>query len=146
MIPDELIQRISQQDVVALPDWRVAEILNSPDTTLPIITEWKKTELGFGSVLSALGINEGSDVLDNLFSIPQMKWAFKVLEQGNLDISLSVTRQQIQQLSDPPLNLLTSEQVDSILNLSKSERFPSWSEYHNIYVDARIIGIARGGF
>jgi hypothetical protein len=35
-----LEERLQKDDVKDLPDWAAAEVLNAPDSSLPIITFW----------------------------------------------------------------------------------------------------------
>jgi len=148
MSDDTLKTRIEQPDLIDLPDWQVANILNSPDTSLPVIVEYRKTSIGYGGVLELLGANEGAAFLNSLEllgqNIPSIKWAMRIIDRGALDISSSMTRAQLQAAIGPPLNLLTQSQVDAIISVSKRERHPSWAEYHQIEVTARTVGLVRG--
>lgn len=139
--------RISQDDVKDLPDWQVANILNSPDPSLPIITEWEKTSIGIGTILDILGPVEGSIFLDNVSlagtSNSILKWGMKILESSNLDISLQSTRDSLTTLKNN--GVLTDSQLDALFSISRRQRCPSWSEYHGVEVTARTVGLARGG-
>jgi len=149
MTTNILKDRVEQQDLIDLPDWQVSEILNSPDTSLPIIIEYKETSIGYGSILEVLGAEEGAEFLDSLenlsTTVPIIKWAMQIIDKSLLDLSSSITRTQLQTIVDPPLNLLTQSQVDAIIALSKRERYPSWAEYNQIEVTAKAVGLARGG-
>jgi hypothetical protein len=144
-----LQQKITESDLIDLPEWKVAEILNSPDTTLPAITQWNTTRIGYGEILRILGAEGGAAFLNSLEQIGQnytpIKWAMRILERGVFDISNEIARQQIIASTQPPLNLLTSQQAEDILSISRTQRHPSWAEYHNIEVTARTVGLARGG-
>ena len=65
------------------------------------------------------------------------------METGKLDIGLESTRAQIDDLVTA--GALTAAQRDALFALSKTERYPSWAEANNTFVDARAVGIARGG-
>lgn len=144
-----LQQKVTEPDLIDLPDWQVAEILNQPDTSLPAITQWNTTRIGFGEVMHILGAEGGAAFLNSLEQIGQnyapIKWAMRILERGVFDISNETARQQIMASTQPPLNLLTPQQADDILSISRNLRHPSWAEYHNIEVTARTVGLARGG-
>jgi hypothetical protein len=144
-----LQQKITESDLIDLPDWKVAEILNSPDVSLPAITQWNTTSIGFGDIMTILGAEEGAIFLDSLENLGQtysrIKYAMKILEQGIFDISNEIARQQIIIVTQPPLSLLTSKQAEDILSTSRSQKHPSWAEYHNIEVTARTVGLAKGG-
>lgn len=139
--------RLSQDDVKDLPDWQVANILNSPDPSLPIITEWEKTSIGIGTILDILGPTEGSIFLDTVSSAANsnsiLKWGMKILENSNLDISLQSTRDSLTILKNN--GMITDSQLDALFSVSRRQRYPSWSEYHGIEVTARTVGLARGG-
>jgi len=143
-----LQEKVLESELIDLPDWKVAELLNSPDISLPIIIEWEKTNIGFGIILLTLGLNEGVTFLDQLSSLSSnnssIKWLLKIMELESLDLSNSVIREQIIGLSQPQINILTNEQLEKLLSISKRSRHPSWSEYNNIVVNSRTVGLARG--
>jgi len=140
-----LTERLSSPDMQGLPDWEAANKLNQSDATLPVIIEWKTTSIGPGSIMDALGPTEGAALLDVIKAStdPVMRWGLQVVETGKLDIGLASTRAQIDALV--AAGALTSDQRDTLFALSKTERHPSWSEANNVFVDARQVGIARGG-
>jgi hypothetical protein len=144
-----LQQKATEPNLIDLPEWKVAEILNSPDTSLPIITQWNTTSIGFGDILTILGVEEGANFLDSLENLgqtyPPMKYAMQILEHSLFDVSNEIARQQIIAITQPPLNLLTLQQAEDILSISRVERHPSWAEYYNIEVTARTVGLAKGG-
>lgn len=61
------------------------------------------TPIGFGRVLDALGPVDGATVLDTLEAIKAgnapLKWAWYLLERGELDIALDSVRGQIDMLA-----------------------------------------------
>ena len=140
-----LTERLSSPDMQGLPDWEAANKLNQSDATLPVIIEWKTTSIGPGSIMDALGPTEGAALLDVIKAStdPVMRWGLQVVETGKLDIGLASTRAQIDALV--AAGALTSDQRNTLFALSKTERHPSWSEANNVFVDARQVGIARGG-
>jgi hypothetical protein len=141
-----LIDRLLQPDVATLPDWQAAEVLNAPDQTLPVVVEWKQTAVGIGLVMNALGPQDGAALLEALSSMennnPLLRWGLRALQQNGLDFSLVSTRNQIEALVAD--GLLTPAQRDALFSMSRRERYPSWSEFHGIAVDARAVGLARG--
>jgi hypothetical protein len=142
-----LIERLEQDDVKDLPDWEAAEVLNAPDPSLPIITFWEPTRIGVGQIMTTLGATEGADLLDQLVVAAEqdavIRWGLKVMEGNGLDLSLQTTREQVSGLVTA--GFITEAQKESLFSLSKRERFPSWSEANNTFVDARAVGLARGG-
>jgi hypothetical protein len=148
-MPDiaDLINRLAQDDVANMPDWAAAEVLNAPDPTLPIVVTWEPTKTSIGGVMDALGPQGGAALLDALASMatdnPTLRWGLRALEQNGLDFSLASTRSQIDALVLG--DVMTEAQRDALFALSRRERHPSWAEFHGITVDARTVGLARGG-
>jgi hypothetical protein len=140
-----LAERLAEPDMQGIPDWQAATVLNAPDTSLPVIVDWQTTYVGPGSIMAALGPTEGAALLDTIKAStdPVMRWGLQVVETGKLDIGLASTRAQIDALV--VAGTLTSAQRDILFALSKTERYPSWAEFNNTFVDARSVGIARGG-
>ena len=140
-----LAERLAEPDMQGIPDWQAATVLNAPDTSLPVIVDWQTTYVGPGSIMAALGLTEGAALLDTIKAStdPVMRWGLQVVETGKLDIGLASTRAQIDALV--VAGALTSAQRDTLFALSKTERYPSWAEFNNTFVDARSVGIARGG-
>lgn len=140
-----LAERLAEPDMQPLADWQAADKLNTPDPTLPVIVEWKTTNTGPGSIMDALGPSEGAALLDTIKAStdPVMRWGLQVVETGKLDIGLASTRSQLDALVTA--GVLTSAQRDTLFSLSRTERYPSWAEANDTFVDARAVGIARGG-
>jgi hypothetical protein len=144
-MPQSLIDRLAQPDMQGLSDWEAAIKLNAPDSSLPLVVEWKSTEVGPGSIMDALGPLDGATLLDTIKSStdPVMRWGLQVVETGKLNIGLASTRAQLETLVTA--GVLTTQQRDALFSLSKTERHPSWVEVNETSVDARTVGIARGG-
>lgn len=129
-----------------VPDWQAANILNQPDSTLPAVVSWEKTSIGPGTIMAVLGPQDGAALLNAIESSasdPVMKWGLRVIEAGNFDVSLPATRAQLDGLVTA--GVITAAQRTALFALSKRERYPSWAELNNTVVDARAVGIARGG-
>lgn len=143
---DALSDRLQQPDVVDLPDWEAANVLNAPDINLPVIVEWLPTQVGLGTVIATLGAEPGAIFLsqiENLGStVPIMKWGLEILRTSNFDLSDPVARQTIEDLVK--IGLITDFQKEKFFSISKRERHPSWAEANNIKVDDRAVGLARG--
>jgi hypothetical protein len=141
-----LALRLTQPDVASLPDWAAADVLNAPDITLPAVVSWERTDLGIGSIMDALGPQDGADLLDNVQALAPtsavLRWGFRALESSGVDLSLANARAQFEALT--AAGLMTAAQRDALFALSRRERHPSWAEFHNIKVDARAVGLARG--
>lgn len=92
-------------DIRALPQ----EVLAARDTQAIAAalsvgrTRLASTLIGFGRVLDALGPVDGATVLDTLEAIkasnPPLKWAWYLLERGELDVALASVRGQIDMLA-----------------------------------------------
>lgn len=140
-----LALRLTWPDVVDLPDWAAADVLNQPDEQQPVVVTWARTEVGVGTILDVLGPSAGANLLDVLknASDPVLRWGMHILERGMLDISLGSTQVQLQALTQA--GVLTEDQRTVLLALSRQERHPSWAEANGINVNARAVGLARGG-
>lgn len=145
MTAQTLEERVQEPDVIDLPDWQVAQILNTPDSTLTSIVSWKSTQTGIGTILDVLGPVEGAALLDVLEAStdPVMKWGMDVLRASSLDISKPSTQAVLDELVAQ--GILTQGQKETLLSISRTERYPSWAEWANTQVDARAVGLARGG-
>lgn len=69
-------------------------------------TEVRQTLGGIGTVLETLGPINGAALLDTLeamsASVPAVKWAFVLINRGELDFGSSATRTMIDQLVTDP--------------------------------------------
>lgn len=142
-----LADRLAQPDVASLPDWQAADILNAPDPSAQPIVEWAPTQLGVGSILAALGAAAGANLLTQIeagaATNAVLKWGLEILRSGNFDLSLQVTRDTIEGLMQA--GMITAAQRDAFFALSRRDRRPSWAEVNQIIVNAREVGLARGG-
>lgn len=142
-----LAERLAELDVASLPDWAAAAILNAPDTSLSAIEFWAETKIGIGSILDALGPTAGATFLDALEALaqttPVIKWGLELIRGPGLDLSRPSARSQLATLVAG--GILEQSQADALLALSRRTRYPSWAEANSIVVDARAVGLARGG-
>ena len=143
----ELSQRLSQPDLAGLPDWDAAARLNEPDPTLPAIEEWRQTAIGIGAIMDALGPSAGAQLLDALETLaetqPVIRWGLEMIRNDGVDLSRPSARSQLATLVAG--GIMTQSEADALLALSRTERHPSWAEAHGVAVDARAVGLARGG-
>jgi hypothetical protein len=144
-----LSDKVAESQFTGLPEWQVANLLNQPDNSLPVIVSWSETRLGIADVANAMGIDRATIALETLSTLAAtqaaIKWSMKVLGDKDLNLAYSSTRDFIGFLTQEPISLLTAEEANAILALSKKERYPSWAEYNNVAVDARAVSLARGG-
>jgi len=144
-----LSEKVSESQFTGLADWQIANLLNEPDSNLPVITIWAKTQLGIADIASVMGTNRAIATLEALSTLapsqPAIKWSMVVLGDKALNLAYPIARDFVLSLAQEPLTLLTTQEANAILALGKIERYPSWAEYNNIPVDARAVGLARGG-
>jgi len=142
-----LADRLAQPDLADLPDWQAAAALNQSDPTLPAIEAWEKTQIGIGSILDALGPTAGATFLDALEVLaettPVVRWGLELIRGSGLDLSRPSARAQLEVLVAG--RILQPEEGEALLALSRRTRHPSWAEANGVVVDARAVGLARGG-
>ena len=142
-----LADRLAQPDLAGLPDWQAAAALNEPDPALPAVETWEKTQLGIGSILDALGPTAGATFLDALEVLaettPVVRWGLELIRGSGLDLSRPSARAQLEVLVAG--RILQPAEGEALLALSRRTRHPSWAEANGVVVDARAVGLARGG-
>ena len=82
-----------------LPPGEIAALLNEPQT----VRVERMAELG--TPMKYLGAEDGAALLDQMETLaatnPTIKWGFKLLERGALDLSLDSTRAMLDALLPP---------------------------------------------
>lgn len=90
---------------------RVADLLNDPHRGGGFVNTTRL--IGIGTVLDTLGPQAGATVLDAVEALkaanPVVKWAWYLLEAGNLDVGLVSTQQQLDLLAQA--GAMTQEQA-----------------------------------
>ena len=99
-----------------LPDTQaIASLLSQGRTRL------EATPIGFGSVLIVLGAEAGPAFLDALSALrsenPTLKWAWTLLERGELDVSTNLVREQLDLFVLS--SMLTTEQAAALKALAE---------------------------
>lgn len=144
---DSLADRLSQSDLADLPDWQAADILNRPDPALPERVEVVSRSIGVGQILSVLGPDPGAAFLDSLAAAgaqrPALRYVVGMLERGELDAGSPLVRAEIEAMATA--QQITPEMAGALLLLGENRRQQSWAEANDIRVDARAVGLARGG-
>jgi hypothetical protein len=144
---ETLAERLARPDVASLPDWAAAASLNQPDATLPAVETWVETRIGIGSILDTLGPTAGANFLDALEVLaettPVVRWGLELIRGSGLDLSRPSARAQLEVLVAG--RILQPEEGEALLALSRRTRHPSWAEANGVVVDARAVGLARGG-
>jgi hypothetical protein len=147
---ETLAARIAQPDLAGLPEWRVAEILNEPDVSLPTIK----------------GPVDTKDVQE--FLLASGEWSAIVIAADSLDTPLQVRglaiamRDTIRQsgtirMEVPHIYTAVATAIDGLVAsglisaetrgvlLAMAERNQSWAGANGVTVTARTVGLARGG-
>jgi hypothetical protein len=92
-----LAQEIAKPEYAGMTDREIADAINAKTVRIPSLRL-----IGYGSVMSALGANDGAALLDALEGLAQgsspVKWALRLLDRGELDVGDPVTREQIDAL------------------------------------------------
>ena len=145
-----LNDRLLQPDLVALPDWRAAEILNAKDTSLA----WIAQPIQVRDVLyhlMAWGIYSQLQFLAKRGSDAGAELAIKVLaniEPATAPFStLDITKPEIIALFNAmgaaliQAGILTQAQFDFLWNLRMVPQ--SWAEVNGVEVTATTVGEAR---
>lgn len=142
-----LAARLAEQDMVGLSDSDAAARLNEPDPAFPPIESWVETKIGIGSILDTLGPTKGAQFLDTLEELakttPVIRWALELIRGSGLDLSRVSAHEQLLLLVD--WKVLEPSDADALFALSRRVTPVSWAEAHMMRVDARAVGIARGG-
>lgn len=147
---DVLAARIAQPDLVGLPEWRVAEILNAPDAFLPTVKGQVATNDAQELLLTT---GEWSAIViaaDNTGIPPQLR-ALAIAMRDTIRQS-DVIRMEVPQIYGAVATALgglvaaefiSAETRDALLAMAENQQ--SWAEANGIEVTARSVGLARGG-
>ena len=141
--------RINQSDLVNLPDWQIANILNEPDPALPLKRQpvntldsqvillqsgdWPKI------ILASDDTNLSSEIRGLAITLRDTIRQAPTIEAQKSEIYTAVS-QTLDALVF--LGLITNQSKVDLLALA--ERPQSWAEYNQIEVTARTVGLARG--
>lgn len=140
-----LAARLAERDMILLTDWEAADKLNQVDVTLPPETVWTATAWGLADFMDLLGIAEAAQFLNAAENYPSGPFILfcRLVEQGKFDMSRPSSRAIID--LSVKQGILTNDQATTILNASRLTKHPTWAAYHKVHVDARAVGLARGG-
>lgn len=113
-----LAQEIALPEYAGMADRQIADAINAK--TVKVLT---LRYIGYGSVMSSLGATAGGTLLNTLESLapstPSIKWALRLLDRGELDISDPVARGQIDALCAG--GVMTTEQRDALKALGETD-------------------------
>lgn len=160
---DVLAARVAQPDMHGLPEWRVAEILNAPDPSLPLVpVPFSCRSIAEPAVLTGelamlrLVARQGhipADVSPNGQAVP-------IPTQGLVAIGTLLDAVDRDLRVDPAVPgavggvvaMLTAIEAMGLLSaqtkaavLAATRQHPSWAEANGVEVTARTVGLARGG-
>ena len=147
-----LEERLQEEDVINLPDWRVAEILNTPDPNLVVQGKIPIWEIIYR--LQKWGVWGELQYQAYRGNDPPAKLCVSVLSalepgktpMANVDMSDSNSATMFQIMGNSLISggFLTYEQFSELLELRMVHI--SWSELNlGRHVTSREIGISRGG-
>jgi hypothetical protein len=141
-----LSQRVAAADLAGLPDWRVAELLNIPDPSLPEVVILEQTLLGPAGIMVALGPDNGTAVLTAIEAVaakdPKMRWVLHILQNRGVDTAHVLIRDGLDGLA--AASIITAAAAKTLKATAERRRFPSWAEHNQIEVTPRSVGLARG--
>ena len=130
--------RIAQPDMQGLGAESIVAALNAPDPSLPAVVELRPTRIGPGTIMGVLGATAGAALLDTLTALapqsPPIRWALRVIDRGELDLSVDKAREQIDTLAAG--SVMTAAQAAALKALAEHTRHRSWAEHCGITVDA----------
>jgi len=145
---DILAERIAQPDLATLPEWRVAEILNTPDPAFPLVRqavsrrdaqeillasgEWGKIER------TSLSNDVPVSLRDACINLRDTIRQSDTIRTENPAIFGAVS-QALEGLMQA--EFLSADTRDALLALT--ERRQSWAEYNRIEVTPQTVGAAR---
>lgn len=146
-----LAERLAQPDLAGLPDWRAAETLNAPDPTLPTrrvdvpTADARAVLLASGEWPKLVMTGErGSTAPTDLRGLCILVCDTLILTSV-LETSRPTRYAAVQSALDRLVaaGLIAAGTRDALLALA--ERPQSWAEANGVTVDARAVGLARGG-
>ncbi len=143
---EALAAKVSAPPLADLPDWRVAEVLNAPDLSLPPVVTLEQTLLGLAGVMTTLGPERGAAVLSAIetaaASDEVMRWVLYILKNRGVDTGHVFVRDGLDNLA--AASVMTVAEAEALKATAERQRFPSWAEHNGVEVTARSVGLARG--
>lgn len=145
-----LVDRISQPDLVDLPEWQVAEILNTPDPALPKVRRAVNKRDAQEILLASGEWAAVSLAADNPAAPAQLRAAcINLRDTIRMTETIAMNNPAIYASVDQVLTGLVAAEFLSAGTrealLALAERSQSWAEANGVTVTARSVGLARGG-
>jgi hypothetical protein len=148
-VPQILIDKVAEAQFVGFPDWEVATILNTVDETLPtkkvpvMTTDVRQVFLERqywpGIVLTAE--NTAADLsLRGLCITVRDSLNYTTIIETHKPASYDVVVTLLTALV--AANLIDATTKNDLLAMTNANQ--SWATYNQIYVDSRLVGLARG--
>jgi hypothetical protein len=140
-----LAERLQAQDMVLLSDSDASSKLNAADAALPGIERWTPTNWGMADFMDILGVEAAATFFAAAEQYTRGPFILfcRLVEQGRFDMSRPSSRELINLSVEN--GLLTDLQALKIFDTVRYVVHPSWAEHNKIHVDARAVGLARGG-
>jgi hypothetical protein len=145
-----LAARIAQPDLAGLPEWKVAEILNAPDDSLPKVRRSVNKRDAQEILLASGEWAQVYMVAENTAAPAQLRGAcINLRDTIRLTETIAMDNPAIYAAVDAVLSglvaaqFLTAQTRGALLALADQPQ--SWAEANNIEVTARSVGLARGG-
>ncbi len=149
----DLVDRISESDLSGLPDWKIAEILNAPDTSLP-----PRRSVVMTSDVRALLLRTGEWAAIKMLSratpsenIPAEAVGAALISIDTLELT-TILESDKEEFYNAMAAMVAGLKQAGVLSeqsgnamLAMAEKPQSWAQINNVFVDARAVGLARGG-
>lgn len=151
MVPQILIDKVTEAQFFGVPDWAVADALNAVDVTFSAV----KTDVSTNDAKEILLANGDwpkiTIAAEDVATPSALRGACIVLRDTILHTTLvrasqaSIDTQIVAVLGGLlAVNIISQASYDALLALTN--RHVSWAEHNNLYpVTARDVGLARGG-
>jgi hypothetical protein len=147
---DVLAARVAQPDLASLPEWRVAEILNAPDASLPMVRRSVNKRDAQEILLASSEWARVYKVAENTAAPAQLRDAcINLRDTIRLSETIAMNNPAIYAAVDAVLSGLVAAQFltsqTRVALLALADQPQSWAEANNVEVTARSVGLARGG-
>ena len=145
-----LATKVAEAAYSGLPDWQVADLLNTPDVNLPFIycdvatsdaREVMLTTGGWAAIITAsTNANIPTELRDACILARDTLTLTNNIRTSDAAIRMAVN---IALGGLALAGIIPQGTLDAVSSLMK--RRPSWAEANGVTVDARAVGLARGG-
>jgi hypothetical protein len=147
---ETLAERIARPDLVNLPEWRVAEILNAPDASLPTAKGPVDTK-DAQELLLATGEWSGIVIAADSAATPLQLRGLAIVMRDTIRQSGTI-RMEVPHIYTAVTTAIAGlvaagliSEATRVALLALADQPQSWAEANNVEVTARSVGLARGG-